>query len=189
MKNIHYLILCAGTALLCAVSTPGYADANNPKVGVISFKSCLEQSKIGKQEQANFDAMKKQMESILLEKGKALEAIELKKKDADYMDSLSPEMETEFNRKARVLENEFMQLQNQYMQTLQQANMKIIQKLNDMITKAAKEIATEKKLDIVLSDESAYFFAPSLDISADAARKVDAMAEKEPKDKADKATP
>lgn len=185
MKKLNYLILCAG--VLLATAMPGYA-ADNAKIGVISFKSCLEQSKVGKQEQANFDAMKKQMESVLEEKGKALESVELKKRDADYMDSLSPEMETEFNRKARTMENEFMQLQNQYMQTLQQANVKILQKLNDLIAQAAKEIAPAQKLDMVINDEACYFCSPSLDISSQIAKKMDELAEKQNKETTQPAT-
>jgi outer membrane protein len=178
MKRLSYFILC--TAALSVAAMPGYA-ADNAKIGVVSFKTCLEQSKVGKQEQANFDAIKKQMETVLEEKGKALEAIELKKRDADYLDSLSPEMETEFNRKARALEGEFMQLQNQYMQTLNQANVKILQKLNDLITEASKEIAPANKLDLVINDEACYFCSPSLDISSEIAKKMDELAEKQNK--------
>lgn len=177
MKKLNYLILCAGAVL--ATAMPGYgAD----KIGVVSFKTCLEESKIGKQEQANFDAMKKQMETVLEEKGKVLESIELKKRDADYMDSLSPEMETEFNRKARALESEFMQLQNQYMQTLQQANVKILQKLNDLISQASKEIAPAQRFDMILNDEACYFCSPALDISTQIAKKMDELAEKQNKE-------
>lgn len=178
MKKLSYLILCS--IAISATAMPGYA-ADNAKIGVVSFKTCLEQSKVGKQEQANFDAMKKQMETVLEEKGKALEAIELKKRDADYLDSLSPEMETEFNRKARALEGEFMQLQNQYMQTLNQANMKILQKLNDLITQSSKEIAPANNLDIVLNDEACYFCASPLDISSEVAKKMDELTEKQNK--------
>lgn len=182
MKKLNYLILCT-TALCATWVMPSYA-AEATKIGIVSFKTCLEQSKVGKQEQANFDAMKKQMETVLEEKGKALEAIEIKKRDADYLDSLSPEMETEFNRKARTLENEFMQLQNQYMQTLNQANVKILQKLNDLITAASKEIAPAHQLDLILNDEACYFSAPSLNISNEVAKKMDELAEKQKKEPA-----
>lgn len=179
MKKLCHLFLCVGATMLFVVAAPGYAE--EVKIGVVNFKTCLEQSKIGKEEQASFEAMKKQMESILEEKGKVLEALETKFQDSDYMDSLSPEAETEFNRKARGLKNEFMQLQNQYMQTLNQANMKIVQKLNDLISKASKEIATEKKLDIVLNDEGCFFSSARLDISGLISTKMDEIASKEAK--------
>lgn len=186
MKNLRYLFLCLGAALsFTLISFPGSAQAadssasSSLKIGVVNFKTCLEQSKIGQQEQGSFESMKKQMESVLEEKGKAIEALDGKANDPDYMDSLSPESETEFNRKLRGLKQEAMQLQNQYLQTLNQANMKIVQKLNSLIEKASKEVASEKQLDLIVNDEAVFFYAPILDVSLPVAKKMDEMAQKD----------
>ena len=41
------------------------------KIGVVNFKLAVEESKAGKQEQTNFESLKKQMESVLEEKERA----------------------------------------------------------------------------------------------------------------------
>jgi outer membrane protein len=176
-------VFCAGILVLCSAAEPankGPAANNNnknqttfdqskvptaPKVGIVSFKSCVEQSKIGKQEQANFEGLKKQMESVLAEKEKSLNDMASKFNDPDYLDSLSPEAETELKRKFRGLNQEIAQQQNQYMQTLQQTNFKVVQKLQDQVTKAATIVAKNEKLDLILNDEGTFYFAPALNIS------------------------
>ena len=48
------------------------AKGSSLRIAVVNFKKCVEQSKQGKQEQSSFEAMKKQMESVLAEKEKSL---------------------------------------------------------------------------------------------------------------------
>lgn len=181
-KLINISALCVATVLLCsaidnktnsnntsnnqAKPVTGSPIGNQPlKVGIVSFKTCVEQSKIGKQEQASFEALKKQMESVLAEKEKSLNDMASKFNDADYLDSLSPEAETELKRKFRALNQEISQQQNQYLQTLQQTNFKVVQKLQELVTKAAQTIAKNEKLDLVLNEEGSFYSSPSLDIS------------------------
>lgn len=139
------------------------------RIGIVNTKKCLEESKLGKQEQANFEKMKQQMESVLQEKERALEELESKLNDDDYMDSISDEAASELKRKKRTIRNDGMQLQSQYMQTLQQANMKIIQKLTDVIGKASAQVARDtsngQPIDVIFTDEACTFFAPRLDVS------------------------
>ena len=182
------IIACA--AMMVAV-TPNYAAEpasatikRSPTVGVVNFKTCVEQSKIGKQEQSTFESMKKQMESILEEKEKTLNDIATKFNDPDYLDSLAPEAETELKRKFRALSQELQQQQQQYFQTLQQANYKIIQKLSEYITSASAEVAKEKKLDVILNQESAFFATPDLDVSTAVVAKMDEAFDKDAKEKA-----
>ena len=52
-------------------------------------------------------------------------------------------LQTNLRRKKRTIRNEGMQLQNQYMQTLQQANLKIVQKLTEVIGKASAQVAQD----------------------------------------------
>lgn len=179
MKKLHHLFLCIGVAAFCLSATHAYADT---KIGVVNFKTCLEKSNLGKQEQGSFEGMKKQMESILEEKGKVLDALEVKTQDSDYMDSLSPEAEAEFHRKGRAMKQELMQLQNQYLQTLNQANFKIVQKLTEAIAKASKEIAAERKLDLVINEEGSFYYNPQLDISEVVSARMDAIMKQESKD-------
>lgn len=167
---------------LHAQSQAADGSAKEVKIGLVNFKKCVELSKMGKLEQANFEGLKKQMESVLGEKEKTLNDMAAKFNDPDYLDSLSPEAETELKRKFRAQNQDLAQLQNQYMQTLQQTNFKVIQKLNDMVTKAAETIAKNNKFDLILNEESAFYFAPTLDLSDKVIALLDEEFEKMPKE-------
>lgn len=172
MKKL-FLTLIALSAPLCA--------AEQAKIGVVNFKMCVEQSQAGKKEQVQFESMKKQMEQVLEEKDKELNAIASKFNDADYMDSLSAEAEAELKHKFRNSNQEMSAMQNQYYQALNQANYKVMQGLHDLAAKAASTVAQKKGLTIVLGEESAFFVDNSLDISKDVIAQMDETFAKEPK--------
>jgi len=158
------------------------------RIGIVNTKKCLENSKLGKQEQANFEKMKNQMETVLQEKEKLLEDIESKLNDDDYMDSISEEAASELKRKKRNIRNEGMQLQNQAMQALQQSNIKIIQKLTDVIAKASAQVAQDSSsgqpIDVLFTDEACTFYSPRLDVSDRVVEKMNAIFDAEQKDNA-----
>lgn len=196
MKNLRRLALSFFTLAIAGVVLSAAApnekvnqknDAFDPpkqlKIAVVDFKECVEKSKLGKQEQGNFDALKKQMETILEEKERALNDIASKFNDIDYLDSLSPEAEAELKRKFRALNQELTQQQSQYYQALNQANIKIIQRITDTISAASKEVAKKYKIDLVLNEDSAFFKTNSLDISPFVITVMDEVYEKEAKNK------
>lgn len=162
-----------------APKSNGVTKQQNLRFGVVNFKRCVENSKMGKQEQANFEKMKNQMESVLSEKEKTLIDMEQKLNDADYLDSLSPEAETELKRKFRGLSQELAAQQQQFMQTLQQTNLKVIQQLNDAVVKAAKQLSVDEKLDLVFNEEATFVFSPDLDFSTKVIAMLDADFEKD----------
>jgi outer membrane protein len=186
MRNLRQWLLALCCA--CVVNAPAFAQSTTQslKIGIVNAKKCLDESKLGKQEQANFDKMKKQMESILQDKERDLEEIESKINDEDYMDSISEEAASELKRKKRNLKNEGLQLQNQYIQTLQQANLKIVQKLTDTIAKASSQVAqdntTGQTVDVIFSDEACTYFAPTLDVTDRVVAKMNAIFESEQKE-------
>jgi outer membrane protein len=190
MKNLRiWLLSIAGCAFLMSapLSAQGQSPQSNSsvKIGVVNTKKCLEESKLGKQEQSNFEKMKKQMESILQEKEKDLEEIETKLNDDDYMDSISEEAATELKRKKRTLRSEGMQLQNQYIQTLQQAQMKVVQSLTESISKASKLVAQDpadpaSSLDAIFSDEACTYFGEKLDVTSKIVSKMNQLFDAEP---------
>lgn len=188
MNKLHRVFIVFTTACACLLSTSAFADAAL-KIGVVNAKKCLEESKLGKQEQANFEKMKHQMESILQDKEKVLEDIESKLNDEDYTDSISADAESELKRKRRTMRQEALQLQNQYMQTLQQANFKIVQKLTDVISKASEQVAKESGLDIIINDEASPYFNKQLDISPQIVVKMNAIYDAETKDAPKDLTP
>lgn len=184
MKNLVYLFLAAGACFCYSLSaadpTP---SASKPalRIGVVNSKKCVDESRFGKQEQANFEKMKGQMESVLQEKEKTLEDIESKLNDDDYMDSISEEAAAELKRKRRTIRQDGMQLQNQYLQALQQANYKIIQKLTTIIAKASAQVAQDpsNNLDMIVSDEAATYYNPQFDVSDKVIAKMNAMPDSE----------
>lgn len=180
------LLFTAQGALMAQGNQPS-SQGQSIRIGIVNSKKCLEESKLGKQEQANFEKMKNQMESILQEKEKALEEIENKLNDDDYMDSISEEAASELKRKRKNIRQEGFQLQNQYMQTLQQANMKVIQKITDTISKASSQVANEsassnQPIDIILNDEAATYFNPKLDVTDKVIAKMNMIYDTMPKE-------
>lgn len=176
------ILLCSATAAPNGTSASTLEQTKSPKIAVVNFKTCVEKSKLGQKEQSNFDAMKKQMETVLVEKEKALTDIASKFNDIDYLDSLSPEAETELKNKFRTLNQEFNQQQNQFYQSLSQTNLKVVQKLTDAITKASAEVAKKNQIDLVLNEDSSFFIAPSLDISQLIIKALDDAFEKDSKE-------
>lgn len=182
-------LLTACGILFCSAAEPAttFSGASNGqnkplKVAVVNFKECVEKSKLGQKEQANFDALKKQMETVLLEKEKALNDIATKFNDIDYLDSLSPEAETKLKGEFRTLNTEFNQQQNQFYQALSQTNMKVVQKLNDAITKASSDYAKKNNIDVVFNDDSCFFVSPALSISKEVTKILDATPDVESKE-------
>lgn len=177
--------LFAETGINTGINNSGVAakQQSNLKIGVINFKQVVEESKYGKLEQGNFETLKKQMESILEEKDKSLNEISAKINDPDYIDGLSQEAENELKHKFRVINQEVGQIQAQYYQTLQQANMKILQKLNDIVAKVAESIAKDNQLDLILNEDSFFYYSPALDISKKVISALDAQYESENKSK------
>lgn len=173
--------------LATALVLPTSAQAINAKadnglrIRYINFKSCVEKSKLGKQEQANFESLKKQMETMLSEKEKTLNEMADKLNDPDYLDSLSPDAETELKRKFRTLSQEASQQQSQYLQTLQQANFKILEKLDDLICKAAERVATKNGFNVINDDDETYYYDKDLNISNEIISVMDEIFEKESK--------
>ncbi|MBA3237074.1 MAG: OmpH family outer membrane protein [Parachlamydiaceae bacterium] len=151
------------------------------KIGVVNFKKVVEESKLGKQEQANFEVLKKQMESVLEEKEKALNEISVKFNDQDYLDGLSTDGENELKHKFRTLNAELGQIQSQYYQTLNQANMKILQKLNEIVAQAASGVAKDAQIDLILNEESGFYYAPDLDFSKRVIATLDSLYDAEQK--------
>lgn len=193
MSNlINKIITIAVAGLVCAA--PGFAETTPAaskaaaatsaglSIGIVNFKTCVEQSKYGKQEQSNFEALKKQMETVLEEKEKSLNEISAKFNDPDYLDSLSQDAEKELKHKFRTMNQEMGQIQSQYYQALNQANMKILQKLNELVAKASQKVAQESKINMILNDDGGFYFSPDLDISKKIVVALDDMFEAEQKE-------
>lgn len=165
-------VLAATVAATAAMAAPGItaplaAEVAAPKVGIVNFKKCVEESKIGKAERENFDEMRRQMESALEEKESRLQDLARKFSDPDYVDGLSPEAEAKAKEEYGGLSQEMGQLQQQYYQMLNQANFKVVQKISDEVAAAARTAASNQALTLVLNEESSFYYADALDITTD----------------------
>jgi outer membrane protein len=154
------------SALLIAVgltSTALSADALN--FGIVNFGTCVTESKLGKQEQASFESLKKQMTALLEDTEKQLNDLAAKFNNPEYLDGLSPEAEEDLKNKFRTLNEDLGRYQNQYYQVMNQANMKILQTLSTSINAASEKVAKDRKLNMVVNKEACFYFTPGLDVT------------------------
>lgn len=161
MKRRFIPILITAIGLLSAAN----AAESLPSMGVVNFMNCASNSKLGKQEQAAFDALRKQMTSLLEDTEKQINELATKFNDPEFLDSLSPEAEEEFKNKFRSLNEDLNRYQNQYYQVLQQSNMKVMQTIGNGINVASEKVAKDKKLSLIVSKDSCFFASSSLDIT------------------------
>lgn len=138
---------------------------DNATIGVVNFTTCVTDSKFGKQEQGNFDKLRKQMTSMMEESQKEIQDLSAKLDDADFVDSLSPKAEEELKMKFQTKNQDMQRLQNQYYQVLQQANMQVMQKMNQNVSAAAEIVAKQKKLGIVINKEACFYNNPTLEVT------------------------
>jgi len=177
-SKLNTILLSTLSAFVLCSSVPqvlSAADQNQLQVGVINFKECVENSKAGKQEQSSFEALKKQAEQMLQSKEKEMSSIASKLEDQDYLDSLSKDAEAELKHKFRTLNQQLSQQQQQLYQTLSQANFKIVQKLTEKVNDAAGEVAKKLNLDVILNEESCFYFKDTLDITDETVKYLDSI--------------
>lgn len=145
-------------------------------IGIADFRECVQESKIGQHEQKQFEEMRGKLEDMLEEKEKRLAEISDKFQDPDYVDSLTPSAEQEVKAEYGRLSQEMAQLQNQYMQVLNQANAKIVQKLAGIIANASEKVAENEGLDLVLNQDGTFYFKDSLNVTKLVIKEMDRIA-------------
>src|SRR3989338_7363774 len=121
--------------------------ADNTVTGVVNFSSCVTDSKFGKQEQENFEALRKQMGSMIENTENQLKEIAAKLEDTEYLDSISPKTQEELQGKFQAHQEELQRYQSQFYQVLQHANHQMVQKISQSISNAAALVAKEHNLD------------------------------------------
>jgi outer membrane protein len=180
IAKILAVLVCAGYAGQ-NFAADARTNFSNQKIGVVNFKECVEKSKMGKQEQAAFEALKKHAEQMMIQKEKEVSEIASKLHDSDYMDSLSQQAEAELKHKYRTLTQEYTQAQQQLYQSLSQANYKILQKLTEEVNKAAKNVANSRGLDFIQNEDASFYYNDKYDVTDLIVEDMDARFEAEPK--------
>lgn len=164
MLKSFLFLTCALGGTLCADLT----------IGIVNFATCVTESKAGKAEQSGLEALQKQIESHLEKADKELQEIANKFSDSEYMDGLSPEAEASLKEKAQRLSEENGRLRNQSYQIVNQANMKLVQQLSNLISEASAEVAKEKKLSLVVHKDICFFYDDTLDVTSLVIEKMNA---------------
>lgn len=147
------------------LSASAVAAADEMRVGVVDFKTCLESSYLGQQETNKLEAMRNEMVSTLESKEKLLTDVMNKLRKPEYLDTISPQAEEELQKQYAQLSEEISMLQNQAYQTLNQAQMKMIQTLSEQISKSSEYLAREQNLDMIINQESCFYFKRPLEIT------------------------
>lgn len=155
LKNTLFATVLLGSTVFAAEN-----------VGVVNLATCFEKSYIGKEEAARFDALRKDMVSMIETKQKEFQEIQEKLNDPSYLDSLSPQAEGDLRAQADNLAQELSLMGNQTEQALQQAYGKMIQSVQAEVNKAAEYIAREKNLDFILNEQSCFYFKKPTDVTA-----------------------
>lgn len=162
--------------------------AAEQKVGVVNFENVFMETKLGKQEQASFETMRKQFASLLEDTDKQLRELNEKLSDKDTLDGLSPEAEAEMKNKFAQLNEEMNRYNQQYYQFMQQGQHKILQTVFGGISQASEKLAAAKGYSMILNKQSCFYNAPSLDITAEMVKEMDKNFDEEAKKSADAAS-
>ena len=169
MKHRFIPVLLAAIGL----STAAFSAEPTTSFGIVNFGTCVSDSKLGKQEQASFESLKKQMSSLLEDTEKQINELAAKFNDPEYLDGLSPEAEEELKNKFRTLNEELGRYQNQYYQVMNQANMRIVQTLGASINTAAEKVAKDKKLNMVVNKDACFYYTPDRDVTTSVIAEMD----------------
>ncbi|MDR3624816.1 MAG: OmpH family outer membrane protein [Chlamydiales bacterium] len=170
---VPFLLLSSAASAQNSAVKPSSSSEVALHVGVVNFKACVEQSKLGKAEQAAFESLKDQMSTILEKTEKELEDIANKLNDPEHLDSLSTEAEADLKTKFQSLSQELGRYQNQYYQILNQANFKLIHELGEKVSAVSESVAKEKGINLVLNEDACFYYAPALDITKDVVVELD----------------
>lgn len=155
--------------------------AAEPKVGIVNFENIFTETKLGKQEQASFETMRKQFASLLEDTNKQLSDLNDKRNDKDYLDGLSPEAVQELAVKCDQLSEEMGRYNQQYYQFLQQGQHKMAQAVFGGLSQAAEKMAAAKGYTMILNKQACFYSAPTLDITNDMIKEMDKSFEDETK--------
>jgi outer membrane protein len=149
------------------------AAEKNLNIGIVNFAKCIESSKHGQHEQKQFETIKLQIQKSMQDQEQELTTTTGKLQDKDFMDSLSPEAEKELKVKYQAQAEDLQRSQSQYYQIMQQANMRLMHTIADLINEASSAVAKKAHLSLVLNKDAAFHFADTLDITEEVIKEMD----------------
>jgi len=152
-------------SLITLFTTQGFSEEAKQRIAVVNFDECIISSEYGKKEQEAFDSVKNQLASAIEEREGQLQELAQKFNDSDYMDGLSPEGAAEMQSQYQALSEEYGRFQNQYMQVMNQAQMRLLQKMHDYVNGAAEKVARKESYDLILNSQAAFFSGEKTNIT------------------------
>lgn len=189
MKNLRTLILSGVLAIGLFANLPAAEQSQVLTIRTVDFKQVIEKSKLGKKGQENFEGLKSRLEKNAEEKMKELKELADKSNDRDYIEGLSPDAHADLTRDFRTKEKEYAELQNTWLQMLQQANVQILQKIAETVQKASQNVAKANRFDLILNSENTFFANPTLDVSSLVVDEMDKIFAEEEKTNVQKEQP
>ena len=181
MKKWSIRASCAALCVaLFATYKPLHGAEPHSQIGVCDFTQCVMQSKMGKLEQERLETVKTQMQKSVSDLESQLTETQKKLQDKDLMDTLSPKAEEELRHKYRLLQEESQRMQAQFYQMLQQAQMNLMQKMNQYVRDASSAVADQLSYHFVLSADAAYHFSKN-DITKEVIQELDKRFDEEQK--------
>ncbi len=164
MKKKHLLTSAVVFASLF-LTAPSFASDKVASIGVVDFAKCIMESKHGKKEQENYESLKTRMQKAVEDLDTQMSETANKLQDKDLLDSLSPEAEQELRIKFQTLGEEMQRYQGQFYQVMQQANMKLMQSMHELIENASHEVGQSNKLTLIINKDAAFHFSPALEVT------------------------
>lgn len=181
MKNPFVSTLLFFTVLSTSVMAQETKSSALDKAGfrVVNTRDCFINSKLGKQEQQAFEALKNQKTSLIDETSKKLHEIADKLSNPELLESMSPIAEQELKDTYERLNLELNQLHNESYQILYQKDMQINQTIQSNIDEALQEIEKEKENTyVILKSDACHYYSPTLDVTDTVIKKLDEKFEK-----------
>lgn len=172
-----------------AKSAPGASIPQVNRIGIVNFRRCVEDSKMGREAQTSLETLRGQLAGQLESTEKELLEIINKFDDQDHMDSLSPEAEKQMKKRYEELAGEREGKREQFMEIMNQAQGRAMQELNSQVARAAQLIAKEKGLDLVLRDEAALYYPYTIDVTTAVVVELDKVYDQEMQNRPKEAAP
>ena len=176
MKRLSFIVLS-----MVGLTTSAFAAEPAMTFGIVNSMTCFNESKLGKQEQANLEGMKKQMSSLMEDTEKKLSEITTKLNDAEYLDGLSPEGEAELKANYQSLSEQIGPLPEPILPSAEPSAHEDWANCGREHHAASEKVAKQKKLTMIVNKDACFFYNAQLDISPLIVTEMDKLFDEEAK--------
>jgi outer membrane protein len=149
--------------VLCTFLNLQAADV--AKIGLVDFQKVLDNSTAGKAAQAEINKKGETMEAEIRKMGEEVEALKNNlEREALVM---SREAKEEKERELRIKISDLRSLQNRHMQTFQETERELVQKIQKEVMDLVREIGAKEGYQLILErrESGAVYFINSMDIT------------------------